>query len=172
MLQEATWPEALLLPLQLSPINPVSAPSRARQACAGTAVLRAVRPQGPVPQGSHRKKADARLLVPGSAIPSAWSPDPPPHARGLPVAVTSPLLTATPRQPGARLQQSMQLYLLGLKDKLFVSLKKKKKKHKRKKISNYVSKSSKHKRNSDLIKIKNSCTTGNVIVKVKRQMTG
>ena len=128
MLQEATWPEALLLPLQLSPINPVSAPSRARQACAGTAVLRAVRPQGPVPQGSHRKKADARLLVPGSAIPSAWSPDPPPHARGLPVAVTSPLLTATPRQPGARLQQSMQLYLLGLKDKLFVSLKKKKKK--------------------------------------------
>lgn len=170
MLQEATWPEALLLPLQLSCINPVSAPSTARQACAGTTVLRAVRPQGPVPQDSHRKKADARLLVPGSAIPSAWSLDPPPHARGLPVAVTSPLLTATPRQPGARLQQSMQLYLLSLKDKLFVSLKKKK--HKRKKISNYVSKSSKHKRNSDLIKIKNSCTTGNVIVKVKRQMTG
>lgn len=171
MLQEATWPEALLLPLQLSPINPVSAPSTARQACAGTTVLRAVRPQGPVPQDSHRKKADARLLVPGSAIPSAWSLVPPPHARGLPVAVTSPLLTATPRQPGARLQQSMQLYLLSLKDKLFVSLKKKKK-HKRKKISNYVSKSSKHKRNSHLIKIKNSCTTGNVIVKVKRQMTG
>lgn len=41
------------------------------------------------------------------------------------VAVPSPQLTATPREPGARLQQSMQLCLLGLKDKLFVSLKKK-----------------------------------------------
>ena len=122
-----------------------------------------------MPQGSHRKEADARLLVPGSAIPSAWSLVPLPHPRWLAVAVMSPLLTATPREPGARLQQAMQLCLLGLKDKLFVSLKKKK--HKRKKTSNYVSKSSKHKRNSDLIKIKNSCMTENVIVKVKRPTT-
>lgn len=49
--------------------------------------------------------------------------------------------------------------------------KKKKKAQEEEGFSNYVSKSRKHKRKSDLIKIKNSCMTENIIIKVKGQMT-
>ena len=176
MLQEATWPEASRLHLELSPINNVSAPSITGRAWAGrrcqhhsaegseaTGTCSMGQPQeGGWCMASGAWVCRCICMVPGP-------PAPPKAAHcGCHFSSTD---SHTRRAWSQTATQFMQLCLLGLKDKLYVSFKKKKKAQEEEGFSNYVSKSRKHKRKSDLVKIKNSCMTENIIIKVKRQMT-